>query len=622
MMMIYMLLWFSGLTSLDTTAFIVCIVTMFLYFMRVMYFDLAGAANTMTNFMGSSFLLSLVGGFISDTYINRFYTCLIFGCVEVLAFALMTVQANLKSLHPSNCRTTNCVELGNCKRSSCLEGSIAFMFYVSLCLLALGSGGVRGSLPSLGADQFDSNDPKEAKLLGRYFNWLLLSTTSGSIIGVTVIVKISLTYGWWWGFFLSTLLCFIGFSVLSLGASFYRLQIPGDSPIIQVLRVLVAAFRNRKLSLSENADELYESKEEATLAPKLSHTNQFSWLDKAAIYRAEGTTPWTLCTVTQVEEVKILTRMMPILFSTIIMNTCLAQLQTFSLAQGNIMDLRLGSYKFPAASIPVIPLLFISILLPFYEFIFVPFARKISGHPSGITQLQRVGVGLVLSAVSMAVAGLVEVKRRNQSLLDPKNPISLFWLSFQYGIFGIADMFTFVGLLEFFYREAPVGMRSLSTSFTYISLSFGYYLSSVFVDIINSVTEKITPSKLGWLHGLDLNKNNLNLFYWFLAILSCINFLNYLYWATWYKYKVEETDAKAAIDVDSSKGQDDVGKLKVEAQEEFAKTKNESQDPRTTSEAEKDGSSHTNGGQEDASKLKNEERDGLETTKEATSVGL
>ncbi|KAL1809509.1 hypothetical protein ACET3Z_026499 [Daucus carota] len=540
-----------GLTSLDTTAFIVCIVTMFLYFMRVMYFDLAGAANTMTNFMGSSFLLSLVGGFISDTYINRFYTCLIFGCVEVLAFALMTVQANLKSLHPSNCRTTNCVELGDCKRSSCLEGSIAFMFYASLCLLALGSGGVRGSLPSLGADQFDSNDPKEAKLLGRYFNWLLLSTTSGSIIGVTVIVKISLTYGWWWGFFLSTLLCFIGFSVLSLGASFYRLQIPGDSPIIQVLRVLVAAFRNRKLSLSENADELYESKEEAKLAPKLSHTNQFSWLDKAAIYRAEGTTPWTLCTVTQVEEVKILTRMMPILFSTIIMNTCLAQLQTFSLAQG-----------------------------------------------------------------------LVEVKRRNQSLLDPKNPISLFWLSFQYGIFGIADMFTFVGLLEFFYREAPVGMRSLSTSFTYISLSFGYYLSSVFVDIINSVTEKITPSKLGWLHGLDLNKNNLNLFYWFLAILSCINFLNYLYWATWYKYKVEETDAKAAIDVDSSKGQDDVGKLKVEAQEEFAKTKNESQDPRTTSEAEKDGSSHTNGGQEDASKLKNEERDGLETTKEATSVGL
>lgn len=149
----------------------------------------------------------------------------------------MTIQANLKSLHPSNCRTTNCVELGDCKRSSCLEGNNAFMFYISLSLLALGSGGVRGSLPSLGADQFNRNDPKEAKLLGRYFNWLLLSTTSGSIIGVTVIVKISLTYGWWWGFLLSTILCFIGFSVLSLGSAFYRLQIPGGSPVIQVLQV-------------------------------------------------------------------------------------------------------------------------------------------------------------------------------------------------------------------------------------------------------------------------------------------------------------------------------------------------------------------------------------------------
>jgi peptide/histidine transporter 3/4 len=100
-----------------------------------------------------------------------------------------------------------------------------------------------------------------------------------------------------------------------------------------------------------------------------------------------------------------------------------------------------------------------SILIPIYEFVVVPFARKLTGHPSGITQLQRVGVGLVLSIFSMAVAGIVEVKRRNQANKNPLEPISLFWLSFQYGIFGIADMFTIVGLLEFFYKEAPSGMR-------------------------------------------------------------------------------------------------------------------------------------------------------------------
>lgn len=267
------------------------------------------------------------------------------------------------------------------------------------------------------------------------------------------------------------------------------------------------------------------------------------FLDKAAIIRQEYSTsstvdPWKICTVSQVEQVKILTRMLPIIASTILVNTCLAQLQTFSVQQGNLMDLHLGpSFKIPAASIPVIPLLFLSILIPIYEFFFVPFARKITKHPSGITQLQRVGVGLILSAISMGIAGIVEVKRRNQAIKDPTKPISLFWLSFQYAIFGIADMFTLVGLLEFFYKEAPSGMKSLSTSFTWLAQSMGYFLSSVFVEVINSVTSRVTKSKQGWLSGQDLNKNRLNLFYWFLAILSFINFANYLFWASWYKYK-------------------------------------------------------------------------------------
>ncbi|KAK1380472.1 hypothetical protein POM88_027216 [Heracleum sosnowskyi] len=98
-------------------------------------------------------------------------------------------------------------------------------------------------------------------------------------------------------------------------------------------------------------------------------------------------------------------------------------------------------------------------------------------------------------------------------------------------------MFTFVGLMEFFYSEAPKGMKSLSTSFSWLSLSIGYYLSTIFVEIINSVTGKYTASKRGWLEGLDMNKNHVELFYWFLAIISILNLGNYVYWANWYKYK-------------------------------------------------------------------------------------
>ncbi|WKA02580.1 hypothetical protein VitviT2T_020751 [Vitis vinifera] len=522
------------LTSLENMGFVANMVSLFSYFYGLMHFDLSGAANTLTNFMGATFLLSLVGGFVSDTLLSRLNTCLIFGTIELLGLMLMTIQAYSNKLHPADCG-----------KPSCVEGGTAVMFYVSLCLYALGSGGVRGALPALGADQFNQKDPNEAEALASFFNWVILSATVGASVGVTVIVWVSSTVTWYWGFFISLVTAFIGFIVLALGRRFYRIQPHGQSPIIRTVQVvIVVAIKNRSLSPPESPGELYEINDQVTdfTDPKLAHTDQFSrCLDKAAILGKDSEPrPWEVCTVTQVEEVKILTRMLPILFSTIIMNTCLAQLQTFSVHQGNEMDRFLGSFEVPASSIPIIPLVFMSILIPIYEFVFVPFARKITGHPAGITQLQRVGIGLVLSAISMAVAGLVEVKRRNEALEIPPRKISLFWLSFQYGIFGIADMFTLVGLLEFFYKEAPKGMRSLSTSFTWVSLSFGYFLSTIFVDIINSVTKRIAPSKQGWLHGSYINKNNLNLFYYFLAILSCINFVNYLYWASWYKYKAED----------------------------------------------------------------------------------
>ncbi|XP_059635947.1 protein NRT1/ PTR FAMILY 4.5-like [Cornus florida] len=513
---------------LDNIGFVANMASLVLYFLFVMHFDLAGSATTTTNYLGTAFLLTLVGGFISDTYMNRLHTCLLFGAIELLGYLLLIIQSHYHKLQPEAC-----------EESRCVHGSKALLFYASICLVALGGGGIRGAVPALGADQFDHNNPDQRKNIASFFNWFLLSITIGASIGVTVVVWVSSNVGWDKGFIISMVCAFGGLCCVSVGKPFYRVRVPGESPLLSVSQVLVATLRNLKVQLPPNSKDLYEihDPESAANRERIPHTNQFRLLDKAAVL-PEGTKPekWRVCTVTQVEEVKILTRMMPILLSTILMNTCLAQLQTFSVQQGTIMDTSLGGFKVPAASIPVIPLVFMSILIPIYEFTFVPLVRKITGHPNGITHLQRVGVGLVLSAISMGMAGIVEVKRKNE-LVHHNHPISLFWLSFHYAIFGIADMFTLVGLMEFFYSEAPHGMRSLSTSLSWVSLSIGYYLSTIFVDLINTVTAKVTSSKRGWLEGRDMNKNHVELFYWFLAVLSVLNFANYVFWAKWYKYK-------------------------------------------------------------------------------------
>ncbi|KAL5729897.1 hypothetical protein ACHQM5_002786 [Ranunculus cassubicifolius] len=549
------------LVAFENMGFVANMSSLFLYFAYVLFFDGVTSANTLTNFLGTTFLFTLIGGFISDVYLNRLHTCLVFGVLEVLALGIITYQAHTPKLRPAL----------PCGKSYCIEGGEAVLFYVSLFLYALGAGGVRGSVPALGGDQFNRKDPKESKSLDSYFNWFLFSITLGAALGVTLIVKLGMSKGWDHAFFTCMIAAFVGFVVIAIGKPFYRIRQPGDSPILSIKQVIVVAFRNRKLTLPQDPDQLYElnGKDIPEDYQKIQNTHQFRFLDKAAILPKDAIPqPGEICTVTQVEEVKVLTRMLPIIASTIIMNTCLAQLQTFSVQQGSTMNLHLGSFLVPPPSIPVIPLLFMAVLVPLYEYVFIPLARKITNHQSGITQLQRVGVGLVLSAISMAVAGVIEVKRRKQDIKDSllhTQAISLFWLSFQYGIFGIADLFTLVGLLDFFYKEAPNGMKSLSTSFTFLSLSIGYFLSSVFVSVINSVTSKVTSQKKGWLAG-TINENRLEYFYWFLAVLSCLNFANYLFWASWYKYKQDDSLEDFVLELNYNKGKATTEEEQVEAE--------------------------------------------------------
>ena len=246
------------------------------------------------------------------------------------------------------------------------------------------------------------------------------------------------------------------------------------------------------------------------------------------------------CSTNEVEDVKIVFKILPIFACTIMLSCCLAQLSTYSVQQAATMNTKLGSLTIPPASLPFFPVVFIMILAPVYDHVIIPFMRRATKTETGITHLQRIGFGLVLSVVAMGVAALVEIKRKRvatNSGLDTKAPlpISFFWIAFQYLFLGSADLFTIAGLMEFFFTEAPSSMRSLATSLTWASLAMGYYLSSVIVSVVNSATG--TSHNTPWLSGKNLNHFHLERFYWLLCVLSGLNFLHYLFWASRYKYR-------------------------------------------------------------------------------------
>ncbi|KAL4204426.1 hypothetical protein AMTRI_Chr01g109790 [Amborella trichopoda] len=531
--------------NLATLALAVNLVT---YFNAVMHFGLAEAANSVTNYMGTGYLLSVLVACIADAYVGRFRTVLITGCIELLGFILLTIQAHSPQLKPAPCN----IFVPNSTCSDMNKGQAAMLFS-SLYMIGLGSAGIKAGLPSHGADQFDEKDPEERKQMSSFFNWLLLSVCLGGAMSLTFIVWIQTNRGWDWGFGASAVAMLMAVFIFASGTPNYRIQVvKKTNPLIEIVQVLLVSLRNRKLQLPENHEDLYElnkDKESAIEVEFLPHRNIYRFLDKAAVRRTnepleQAPSPWKLCRVTQVEQAKIIFGMVPIFCCSIFMSTCLAQLQTFSVQQGLTMDTRITkTFKIPPASLPIIPLVFMIILIPIYDRVIVPLARKFTGHPTGITHLQRIGVGLVLAAISMGVAGIVEVKRKNVALkhgmidalpvLQPL-PISTFWLTFQYFIFGIADIFTYVGLLEFFYSEAPPSIKSISTAFLWCSMGLGYFLSTILVQAVNLVTERTNG---GWLSGNNLNRNSLNLFYWFLCALNALNFFHYLFWAKRYKYR-------------------------------------------------------------------------------------
>lgn len=279
-------------------------------------------------------------------------------------------------------------------------------------------------------------------------------------------------------------------------------------------------------------------------------------MDKAALQLKEDEndgaapiSPWRLCTVTQVEEVKILVKLLPIPACTIMLNLVLTEFLTLSVQQAYTMNTHIGLLKLPVTCMPVFPGLSIFLLLSLYYSVFVPISRRITGHPHGASQLQRVGIGLAVSILSVAWAAVFERYRRNYAIkhgyelifLTPMPNLSAYWLLIQYCLIGIAEVFCIVGLLEFLYEEAPDAMRSIGSAYAALAGGLGCFGASVLNSIIKSSTGQ--PS---WL-SQNINTGRFDYFYWVLTVLSVINFCVFLYSAQRYKYREEAVLVEEAV---------------------------------------------------------------------------
>ncbi|KAL9660545.1 hypothetical protein QQ045_025360 [Rhodiola kirilowii] len=525
------------------------------YLTSTMHLGNATSANTVTNFLGTSFMLCLLGGFVADTFLGRYLTIAIFVIVQATGVTILTISTMIPTLRPPKCTDPTGL---NCIPATDFQLTVLF---ISLYLTALGTGGLKSSVSGFGSDQFDDKEPTERAQMASFFHWFFFFISIGALAAVTVLVYVQDHVGREWGYGICAFTILVGLVVFMAGTRRYRFKKLVGSPLTQIAAVLVVAWKKKHLDLPSETSMLYAGEHDDAESGKkkqqqLPHSKELRFLDKAAIIEqnVKVMSKWEVSTLTDVEEVKLVINMLPIWATTIMFWTVYVQMTTFSVSQATTMDRHItNSFQIPAASLTVFVVATILVVVPLYDRVIAPAARTLTKNPQGLTPLTRICIGLVLSILAMIVAALTELKRlrvASENGLTNKPhialPMSVFYLVPQFLLVGAGEAFTYIGQLDFFLRECPKGMKTMSTGLFLSTLSLGFFFSSILVTIVHKVTGETNP----WLAD-NLNKGRLYNFYWLLAILSVFNFVVYLVFAKRYVYK-EKRLAEHGIELEDA----------------------------------------------------------------------
>ncbi|CAN4099299.1 unnamed protein product [Withania somnifera] len=530
------------------------------YLTSIFHLKAITATNIVNIFNGTCNFGTLLGGFLSDTYLGR-YKILGFASVSsFLGMLVLTLTAAVSKLHPPECGNQETAPM--CVGPT--TGQITFLLG-GFGLLVIGASGIRPCSLAFGADQFDPSTESGRRGISSFFNWYYFTRTFAVMVSLTIIVYVQTNISWSLGLAIPTIIMFLSCALFFVGTKIYVRFVPKGSPLSSVAQVLVAAFMKRHLQLPQQpCFSLFNYVASNSLNSLLPYTDQFRLLSKAAIKTPEdqinssdgsAVDPWRLCSIQQVEEVKCLLRVIPIWVAGTIYYVSVVQLQNYVIFQALQSDNQLGHINFhiPPASFIVISMLSISIWLPIYDRVLLPWLRKFTGKEDGITLLQKIGIGIFLSIVTMVLSGIVEDKRRTLAMTGPMlqmtqgkgaiSSMSGLWLIPQMALSGLSEAFTLISENEFFYKQCPENMRSIAASIFFVGMAGSSYLSSFLASIVHKTSD--------WL-AEDLNKGKLDCFYYLIAALEILNLGYFLFCAKWYKYKGRAGDNKLSERTDQN----------------------------------------------------------------------
>ncbi|KAG2710330.1 hypothetical protein I3760_04G021600 [Carya illinoinensis] len=507
------------------------------YLTDVVKMSNSSAAKAVNSWCGFTSMLPLLVAPLADSYWDRYSTILASSFLYIMGLAALTSTTWARAWSPASKSTR----------------SYSFLFW-SLYLVSIGQGGYNPSLQAFGADQLDEHDQEEilpctkdeenkSNKKGLFFQWWYFGVCSGSLTGVTFMSYIQDTFGWVLGFAIPTIAMVLSLAFFSCGSRMYTYThkrddaIHNNTPFESIVRAFKATkskFMTSGITLSNYSSD---QKVELELQEKPLCREEF---DSIELVLEENPRNGAY----MLQNTKVVLRLLPIWTMLLMFAVIFQQPATFFTKQGMTMKRNIGGFKIPPATLQSAITLSIILLMPLYDKVLIPIARLTTCDPKGISVMKRMGIGMFLSIIAMVIAAVVEMKRleisRKMGNLDSESaetvPLSIFWLLPQYILLGISDIFTVVGMQEFFYNEVPVRMRTMGFALYTSVFGVGSFLSAISISLVEIFTS--TKGRHSWFSD-NMNEACLDKFYWLLALLSALSFLLYVVLCKCYKIRSE-----------------------------------------------------------------------------------
>ncbi|KAK3091507.1 hypothetical protein FSP39_020322 [Pinctada imbricata] len=499
-------------------------------------------------FSGTVYLIPLIGGYVSDTVAGKFNTILGSGLLYVIGMVLLPVSAiDYEELFGD--------DDDGLSYSLSVEMRRVF-FFCGLAFIALGTGGIKANVGPFGAQQVNDLGPKAVQSFFNWFYWFINAGASIAYLGVAYVQQ-NISFA-------------VGFLV----------------PLISMILALIifAAVRSRYIHIPPSGSILQNS-------IGVCCATKCQSFDRA---REKGYSE------EMVDGVNSVLKMLPIFVFIILFWAIYAQMQSTFFLQGERMDVHIGSVLMPVAALNVFNNFIIMLTIPIMDRLVYPLLSKYGRNP---TQLQRIGkysnrdwnscesrnkqdsevrpgvqgesaspvcmqhpsqqfhdnfsnsmivsiyisgFGFILAGLSVVVAGVVEIYRKeelsesggmSQVLAGETfnaSTLSVFLQVPQFALVGAGEVFSSISGYEFAYSQAPEFMQGVVMGMFLMTNGIGFYVSEAILNIVRAVTGTIPPES--WYPD-ELNDGKAENLFFLLAGLMVVNVFIFIFIAKCYKYR-------------------------------------------------------------------------------------